>query len=335
MGYILSFFMRNLELGADADHPKVPAAYLTFGQRNAMASIPKDAFQVTPTGQVSTSFPNCATVFSLNLVRAAEIISANPPSIRDKQLAAAVREATGAVAKPRTSKYELELLAARSGAIALPSDGIDLEGKIAIPEAAGRHPAVLFLLPSSIDVDNEIARANKAKFVALAAAGNVVLAITPRPSPPGTDDMKAPLLGPFYLLSMRAGLVGRTLVGLRTDDAIGAVDYLAQRADVDPARISAVASEHMGVVLLHAAVLDRRLRHIAIDHALTSYRSLVDAPLPIGAPEDVIPGVMLRYDLPDLMRALGSRVTATDSLKGTDDLSQSSTPLSSLLRSTP
>jgi hypothetical protein len=134
---------------------------------------------------------------------------------------------------------------------------------------------------------------------------------------------------------MRAGLVGRTLVGLRTDDAIGAVDYLAQRADVDPARISAVASEHMGVVLLHAAVLDRRLRHIAIDHALTSYRSLVDAPLPIGAPEDVIPGVMLRYDLPDLMRALGSRVTATDSLKGTDDLSQSSTPLSSLLRSTP
>ena len=61
----------------------------------------------------------------------------------------------------------------------------------------------------------------------------------------------------------------------------------------------------------------------------------MDAPLPIGAPEDVIPGVMLRYDLPDLMRALGSRVTATDSLKGTDDLSQSSTPLSSLLRSTP
>jgi hypothetical protein len=147
--------------------------------------------------------------------------------------------------------------------------------------------------------------------------------------------MKAPLLGPFYLLNLRAGLVGRTLVGLRTDDAIGAVDCLAQRADVDPARISAVASGHMGVVLLHAAVLDHRLRHIAIDHVLTSYRSLANAPLPIGAPEDVIPGVLLRYDLPDLERALGSRVTAVDPLKGTDDLSQGSTPLSSLLRAAP
>ena len=86
----------------------------------------------------------------------------------------------------------------------------------------------------------------------------------------------------------------------------------------------------MGLVLLHAAVLDRRLRHIAIDHVLTSYQSLLDAPLPIGAPEDIIPGVALRYDLPDLARALGSRLTETDALNGTEDLSQTSTPLSSL-----
>jgi dienelactone hydrolase len=158
MGHILSFFMRNLEPGADADHPKVPAAYLAFGATNAMASLPKDAFQVTPTGQVSSSFPNCATVFSLNRVRAAEMISANPPSISDKQLAATVREATGAVAIPRALKYEAALLASESGAIALPSDGGYLEGKIAIPGVAERHPAVLFLVPGSIDADNEIAR---------------------------------------------------------------------------------------------------------------------------------------------------------------------------------
>ena len=46
--------------------------------------------------------------------------------------------------------------------------------------------------------------------------------------------------------------------------------------------------------------------HIEVDHVLKSYRSLLEAPLPTGAPEDVIPGVLLHYDIPDLVRALGS-----------------------------
>ena len=147
--------------------------------------------------------------------------------------------------------------------------------------------------------------------------------------------MKASLLGPFYLLSLRADLVGRSLVGLRADDVIRAIDYLADRTDVDPSRISAEGSGHMGLVLLHAGVLDRRIRHIAVDHLLTSFRSLLDAPMPIGAPEDVIPGVLLHYDIPDLVRALGTRVTISDPLKGTDDLSQESTPLASLTHAAP
>jgi hypothetical protein len=129
--------------------------------------------------------------------------------------------------------------------------------------------------------------------------------------------------------------VGRTLVGLRVDDVIRAIDYLSSRADVDPAHISAQASGHMGLVLLHAGVLDRRIRPIEVDHVLISYRSLLDAPLPTGAPEDVIPGVLLHYDIPDLERALQPRLTASDPLNGTDDLSQDSTPLKSLTGATP
>ena len=147
--------------------------------------------------------------------------------------------------------------------------------------------------------------------------------------------MKAPLLGPFYLLSLRADLVGRTLVGLRADDVIRAVDFLAARADVDPAHISAEAGGHMGLVLLHAGMLDRRLRHIEVDHVLTSYRSLVDAPLPTGAPEDVIPGVLLHYDIPDLVRALGVRLKESSPLTGADDLSQESSPLTAIIGATP
>lgn len=333
MGDILSFFIRNLEPGADPTHlilppPRAPGAN---GFRPEPTDLPKDALQVTATGQVLTSYPNSETVFTLNRKRAAKIIPASHPAWTSKQLAAAIRRTTGAEAMPGAFKPSAVSLAAKAGPFVITSEnGIELKGDIAVPANAGLHPAALLMVPDSIEGDSPIARANKAEFDTLAAAGNVVLAITPRPSPPGTDDMKSPILGPFYLLSLRADLVGRTLIGLRVDDVIHAIDYLASRADVDPARITAAGSGHMGLVLLHAAVLDSRIKHIAVDHALTSYLSLLDAPLPKGAPEDVLPGVLLHYDIPDLAKSLGARLAQTHPLQGTEDLSQTSTPLTVL-----
>jgi cephalosporin-C deacetylase-like acetyl esterase len=336
MGEIVSFFLRNLQPGIDADHPFIPARDGPRGAMTLIANLPKDAFQVTPTGQVATSYPGSATVYSLNKQRAARLVPAHRPLIAFDQLGAMIRNVTGAEARPGVSRFDAEFLSAKSGPLKFPTDGgLHLEADLAVPSARGRHPAVLLLVPNSIHGLDAIACANEAKVEALAAQGDVVLALTPRPSPPGTDDMKAPLLGPFYLLSLRADLIGRTLVGLRADDVIRAVDYLADREDVDPTRISAEASGHMGLVLLHAGVLDRRIRHIEIDHVLTSYRSLIDAPLPTGAPEDVIPGVLLHYDIPDLARALGPRLKDADPLSGTDDLSQASTPLDAISGATP
>ncbi len=336
MGDIVSFFLRNLQPGADVDHPFLPSGNGPRAAMTLIANLPKDAFQVTPTGQVSTSYPGCATVYSLNKKRAARLVPAHRPLIAFDQFGAMIRNLTGAEAKPGASKVDAALLAAKSGSLDFPTvGGLHLQADLAVPSTPGRHPAVLLLVPNSIHGSDVIAQANQARFESLAAQGNIVLAITPRPSPPGTDDMKAPLLGPFYLLSLRADLIGRTLVGLRADDVIRAVDYLAGRGDVDPTRITAEASGHMGLVLLHAGVHDRRIRHIDVDHALASYRSLIDAPLPTGAPEDVIPGVLLHYDIPDLVRALGDRLKETDPLTGADDLSQDSTPLKAISGTTP
>jgi cephalosporin-C deacetylase-like acetyl esterase len=337
MSSILSFFLRNLQPGADADHPVNPLGTERRTAAAWAATLPKkDAYQVTATGQVATSFPGCATVSTLNKKRAARIVPAHPPLIAFAALGTIIRDAIGAAAKPGTTKFAADLLTAKSGPIAFPSEGgLDLEADLAVPTSPGRHPAVLLVVSNSIRGTDTIASANKAKFDALAAQGNLVLAMTPRPSPPGNEEMKAPVLGPFYLLSLRADLAGRTLVGLRTDDVIRAIDYLSSRTDVDPARISAQASGHLGLVLLHAGVLDRRIRAIQVDHVLSSYRNLLDAPLPIGAPEDVVPGVLLHYDIPDLERALKPRLTENDQLSGTDDLSQDSTPAASPTSATP
>jgi hypothetical protein len=302
-----------------------------MGSQWTPADLPKEALQVTPTGQVATSYPGSETVFTLNRKRAAKILSPSSRRLTGQKLAKAIREATQASVRPGTSMFDPALLSAKTGDFTLPSStGIDLHGDLYVPSAQGRHPAVILLVPDSIDGNSPIARSNKVRFESLAAAGNIVLAITPRPSPPGTDDMKSPILGPFYLLSLRADLVSRTLVGMRIDDVARIINYFVSRPDVDPARITATASGHMGLVLLHAAVLDTRLKHISVDRVLTSYRSLIDAPMPIGAPEDIIPGVLLYYDIPELVRSLGTRLTETDLLQGTDDLSQSSTPIATL-----
>ncbi len=338
MGDILSFFVRNLKPGADASYLILPPPIAPGAGNPRMqpTGLPKDALQVTPSGQIATSYPNAETVFTLNRKRAAQIVPANRPSLTGEQLAATIRQTTGSSLQPGTSTPAAESLKAKSGLFVLPvSSGIEIQGEISVPVSAGRHPAVLLLVPDSIRGDNSIARANKARFDALAAAGNVVLAITPRPSPPGTDDMKSPILGPFYLLSLRADLVGRTLIGMRIDDVVRATDYLASRPDVDPSTITAVASGHMGLVLLHAAILDARITHITVDHVLSSYQSLIAAPLPTGAPEDILSGVLLHYDIPNLIQVLGSRLAATDSLQGSDDLSQVSTPLDTLTSVTP
>jgi hypothetical protein len=85
---------------------------------------------------------------------------------------------------------------------------------------------------------------------------------------------------------------------MRIENVICTVDYVARWPDVNSASISAIAGKHLGLVLIHAAVLDPRLKHVQVDYVLARYRSLLNAPLNIGAAEDVIPGVLLHYDIP-------------------------------------
>ena len=325
LGNIVGFFIQNLESGADPMHPILPPPRLdgVEDRMESLAALPKGALQVTPTGQVATSYPGSETVFTLNRKRAAKVIPANRPLLSHDELSRAIRKTSGITTSDGACRAEVGPMEQRMGHLVLHCNaGIELHGEIAVPASTGRHSAVVLLVPDSIDGRSAILRANKAQFEHLAAAGNLVLAITPRPSPPGTDDMKSPILGPFYLLSLRADLVGKTLIGMRVEDVLQIIDYLSRRPDVDSTRIDAMGSGHLGLVLLYAATLDKHIRHLTVDHVLASYHSLLDAPLPIGAPEDIIPGVLLHYDIPSLTTSLGPRLTETDPLQGADDLSQ-------------
>ncbi|RSL17963.1 acetyl xylan esterase AXE1 [Edaphobacter aggregans] len=330
---IVAFFLTHLAHSDAA--PLLPPPPAPSSSPFALPTgISKEAFQVTPTGQVATSYPNAETVHTLNLKRYNALSKPKPLTI--PQLQQAVREVTHATVMPGDAppvNTEAPALASppegsvhvRHRFTLATASGIDIQAEFYRP-SDGKHPALL-ILRDSLDPALESSRGDDIrKLRALADAGTAVLVIAPRPSPPGTEETKSPLLGPFYLTELHSELVGKTLVGLRIDDVISAVNFMSHGTTPDPNQISAQASGHLGLVLLHAAVLDPRLKHITIDHTLESYDSLLKAPMPKGAPEDILPGVVRRYDLPDLVRALGPRLTLNDLLPGTADLGATSNP---------
>jgi dienelactone hydrolase len=332
---IVSFFVQHLQPNADLTKltpypPPTPGA--TPGA--LPAGIPKEAFQVTPTGQVATSYPNSETVFSLNLKHASRLIVHAPipkhPTLAQTQQA--IREITHATAIPGAPSPTHSPTAPgdpdhiRHLLKIATEPGITIDAEFYRPTSAGKHPSLL-ILRDSLDPSLEPQRAEDITHLrTLAQQGTAVLVIAPRPSPPGFEEIKTPIIGDFYLTSLRAQLVGKTILGMRVDDVIRAIDFFSTGYSEDPNNITAQANGHMGLVLLHAAVLDPRLKHITIDHTLSSYNSLLHAPLPRNAPEDILPGVYLRYDIGDLTRALGPRLTFTNPLQGTDDLATAPVP---------
>jgi hypothetical protein len=108
-------------------------------------------------------------------------------------------------------------------------------------------------------------------------------------------------------LLLRAVVVGRTLVGLRVDDTIRAIDWLASRPDVDPAAITVYGTGAQGLVALHAAALDPRIAHVVAERSLVSYRTALEAGLHRNLSEVLIPDVLRHYDTPDLVAAIHPR----------------------------
>ena len=254
---------------------------------------------VTPTGQVSTSIGG-ETIQSLNAARARQVSAARPTVTSSADVAALrrrladdIRAVTFATAKPGASAPHVRPGA--DGAFRLPvAEGQAVDAILNAPEDGGRKPAVLLLTRQPETVKAEAAR--------LAKAGHVVLTLVARGAG-GTEEIKAPVLGDWNLLAARALLVDRTPLGLRLDDAITAMDWLAARPDVDPKAIRVYGIGPLAPVALHLGALDDRVAAIYAEGGLTAFRMAVEQPIQRELPEVLPPGVLRRYELADLALA--------------------------------
>jgi cephalosporin-C deacetylase-like acetyl esterase len=306
---ILGFFIHFLKDGPDGD-----AAFEALRIQN-----PSDLL-CTPTGQVANSIGG-ETIPSIIRAHAAQVLPKTRPA--PAQLAEDIRGLTGAVARP--SKVPPPVLISgfldqqagyRFDSISLQGETGLLPGFVAIPDGAGRKPAVLMV---DSRTKGTIA-APGGDLDRLARSGHIVMVLGPTPNPPGAEGLKSPYLGTFNLLGLRALLVGKSILGMRVDDTIHAMDFLSARSDVDPSSITVYGTGAMGAVALHAAALDSRIRQVVVENTLTSYRMVLDEPLHRNVSEILIPGVLRKYDMGDLLLAVDGRVTVINPRNAAGDV---------------
>jgi cephalosporin-C deacetylase-like acetyl esterase len=300
---IVSFFHHSL-LHSDSPPP----------QPVTLQPPSRELLQCTSTGQVTTALQG-RTIYQINRERVRQATPSKTPislsaelhtlqqRLRQEIPAATGMDAT-AQALPVITVTQTEQ---RSGyrletAIFHSRTGMQLPAKIALPEVRGQSPALLMTSSQTI----ETLTAAGSDFDRAAQAAKVVLAITPLPWPPSPDAMR-PTMGTMLPWISRAFLVGKTFVGMRAEDVLAATEWLATQPEVDSRQIIAYGEGASGVVLLHAAALDQRIRDITIEHTLISYASVVAADVHRNVAESVVPGVLMHYDFDDLMIAIAPR----------------------------
>jgi len=153
--------------------------------------------------------------------------------------------------------------------------------------AEGRRPAVV-VVQNTLDAD--------AASEALRAAGHVVALMVM--SGRGQDDER-PYTG-NWMNNTRAWLVGRNLPATHAAEINAVVDELAERSDVDPARITVRATGLGGIPALLAAAANPRISSIALMRTPHSVRAAIDTPIHMNLHDAVIPGFAAKWDLSDL-----------------------------------
>lgn len=287
------WFTRWLE-SAENDEPEAPVTLAT-----------SEELQCTPTGQVKTSFPGAADVFSINQKLAEQLRAARNPS--PESVKARARELTHyeqPSAPVRTVSYgQIARPACRVEKLTYESEpGISIPALLFVPlKGSARKPAVIFA-----DARGKAAAAAEAE--ELAGHGYIVLA----PDLRGFGETQPPTDRRDYFIrnfgdyedSMTALLIGKTMAGMRATDVAAGADLLAARADVDASHIAAIGRSGAALPALFAALFDDHIATLALDGMLVSYEQVIAERMNQGVVEQIVPSALKYFDLPDLIEAL-------------------------------
>ncbi len=270
------------------------------------------ALRVSKTGQVITTFKDEATVWGMNLGRAKDLAEERRRFWNNgdrKTCLAEVKRLIG------SSEKREKPTAKKTGTI--DRDGYKIE-KLNIQCVGGiPMPALLFVpdgdvpkRPAAVYVDGR----GKARDAApggevdtLVRSGRIVLSIDVVGFGETADrGSNKKYYDNEHRVANLALHIGRPLLGQRVDHVLTAADVLAERDDVG--KIDLVGVGRAGPVVLHAAALDERFSSVTMRESIDSWMDdVVGRPLDHDLLGHVVPGALLKYDLPDLLRAIAPR----------------------------
>ncbi|MEO6838780.1 MAG: alpha/beta hydrolase family protein, partial [Ginsengibacter sp.] len=272
--------------------------------------------QVTPTGQVATSFKNAETVFSIN-EKAAEKLTKrlrNSGENVNQQLCE-VRIKAKTLSGYITPHYEANsIFCGRYKRSGYSVEMYVLHGEknsyvipllLFVPEKRGNSSALIYLNPKEENADAVIG----GKIERLVKEGYVVAS----PDVIGTGET-SPSRGNVPMLAM---LIGRSVPGIQAGDVVRVVEFLKNRKYINPNRIGGIAFGEMCPTLLYAATFDRSINSIVLDGSPVSYASMIKNEFYNTElfKDNTVAGALTAFDLPDLMGCVAPRKLALVDLK--------------------
>lgn len=102
-------------------------------------------------------------------------------------------------------------------------------------------------------------------------------------------------------------IIGRSIVGIRAGDVVRLTSLLKKRSGT--IEVFGLAKKEMAPVMLYAAAFDPDIARIALIEPYSSYQSIVmNRYYYPGFVENLVPGALTAYDLPDLAATLAPRM---------------------------
>jgi hypothetical protein len=123
---------------------------------------------------------------------------------------------------------------------------------------------------------------------------------------PGTFKGDAEIGGISYNMWYNSIIIGRSIVGIRAGDVMRLRMLLQKRSGIN--EIYGLARKEMAPVMLYSAAFDAGITRIALIENYSSYKSFVMNRFYYpGFVQNLVPGALTAYDLPDLAATLAPR----------------------------
>jgi len=204
----------------------------------------------------------------------------------------------------KRSGYQIDKL------IIKPEEGIHLPALLFVPGKAKAGPTVLYLHEKG-----KAAEANPGGAIeALVKGGRTVLGVDVRGTGETQQSSKkhfGAAIGLDWQDVYAAYLLGRSYVGMRTEDILVCARYAAERTSGGKAgRVRLIAVGNVGVPALHAAALAPELfESVKLTRTLTSWSNVIRTRPTHNQLINAVHGALKVYDLPDLASTLGDKLT--------------------------